>query len=167
MSRVARLTGNNKRLIRKFPEAESLLSESIHLQKELDSLEADEIRYLSETHRDIAILFKSMGKLVEAEGDLDAGLKLLKKLPAAIQDASETRRVVATLELERVGLCEDLDRGTEALKAARSSWDASFRLINSDDKMDNDYLVGLLAASRLGQQLHRQGKKRKPLRSMI
>lgn len=159
MVKVTRMVGNFKRLVRKLSESETLLARSIELQKKIGSQELKDILYLAETYRDIATLYKTSGDLKKAENWLDQSSAIVFNLTQEIQSDPMSQRSLAATDLERVGLFEDLERTDEAVEAARKSWETSLHLIDSEAKVDNDQLVALFAASRLGQQLHKQGHR--------
>ena len=158
LARVSRLTGNLKRLLRKFDEASKLLDESLALQKQLGRSDRESLDFYAETLRDQATLAKVTGDLDLAAKSLTSATEIIEKqLQIAPADLG-LKRTMGTLDLERVGLYLDLLQHEDALQAASRCEDLYIELIDTKDLQELDYVMAVLACSRRGQALTLVGR---------
>jgi serine/threonine protein kinase/tetratricopeptide (TPR) repeat protein len=162
LAKVARMSGNLKRLLQKFDEARQRLHQSIDLQKtQLESSDDDMSSriYLAETYRDLGTLEKVADNLESASQALGQAAEIVGQLIERAPEDKTLRRTQGTIDLELVGLRTDLLRFEQALSAAVRCAETYEELTKASDAEPLDPVIYMLAVGRRGQLLDRLGRR--------
>ncbi|MCH8828416.1 MAG: serine/threonine protein kinase [Planctomycetes bacterium] len=158
-AKVARMSGNLKRLFQKHGEARIRLVRSIELQKKLPQATTKQRDYLAQTYRDLGTLEKAAGDLTAANNALSRASELISLLIKQSSNTPNMRRTQGRIDLELVGLHIDLLEIDQALAAATRSAATFAELAGAENSKSLDPVIAMLALSRRGQMLDRLNRR--------
>jgi serine/threonine-protein kinase len=165
--KVARLSGNVKRLMQKHDEARRRLLRSIELQEKLLETGSNQVAqrdYFIGTLRDLGTLEKAAGDLAAADKALGRAATLIDKLLARSTRDASLQRTHATIDLELVSLRIDLLNIEEALASATRCAATCQKLIDGGQANAVDPVILMLAVGRRGQLLDRLQRRKEAAR---
>lgn len=139
--------------LKKYPEAQQLIKESIAIQLKFPPADKVRLDYLASSYRDQASIHKTLGELKQAAESLQLAAETMERIRQNFEIDDAYSRGIALLSIEQVGLANELTDYAAAYDFATQAETLELQLVASQTVTDADYTLANMASYRRGQAL--------------